>query len=75
MPQGIIASFDAEQNTGRIQPADGDEAVAFDGDAVEDRRAGEVLAPGERVTYEVEDAEGSPKATKIHRPDERGYGG
>lgn len=75
MPQGTIASFDAEQNTGQIQPADGGEAVPFDADAVEDRRASEALAPGERVTYEVEDADGGPRATKIHRPDERGYGG
>ena len=75
MPEGTIQSFDAEQNTGRIQPADGGEAVAFDGDAVEDRRLGEDLSTGARVTYEVEEAEGGPKATKVHHVADRGYGG
>lgn len=70
MPEGRVQSYDAERKRGKITPEDGEESIPFEADDVVDRRPGEALETGLRVTYKVEGG----KAVEVHQIGKQGYG-
>lgn len=69
MPNGTIQSYDPKAREGSIQPKDEGGALSFSLDDVADYKTGEIMQPGEEVTYEEENGH----AVKIHRAATSGY--
>jgi cold shock CspA family protein len=72
MPEGEILSYDAEEQTGFIEPDDEGDPVPFSLDAVEDYHAGERLSCGQIVVYQIDDVD--EVATSVRRVTPGGYG-
>lgn len=65
MPNGQIKSYIAIEESGMISPSDQSRDVYFTRWNVEG--GSEWLAKGVKVTYELSDVDGSPRATTVKR--------
>lgn len=54
MTTGTVISFDREEETGYIDPDDGDERIPFDMDSLEGFESGTAPRAGDRVSFAVE---------------------
>ena len=62
MEKGTIKWFNPESNYGFIQRDNGDADVWVHGDEIEGDKN---LNKGDNVTFEIQEGEGRPKATKV----------
>ena len=54
MATGVIVSYDPEEETGYIDPDEGDDHIPFDAQCVADADEGPMLQEGQRVEFDVE---------------------
>lgn len=69
MPNGTIQSYDPKAQEGHIEPKEDGGTLAFSLDDVADRKTGEMMQPGEEVTYEEADG----RAVQVRRAAQTGY--
>ncbi len=70
MPQGTIIAFDEKEGRGVIRGEEAGAEIHFALGALKDYHMGEMVAVGERVTYEA--GQGG-EAVSVHRVATRGY--
>jgi CspA family cold shock protein len=64
MENGTIKWFDPESNFGYIERGNGDIDVFVHGDEIE---GGKALNAGDKVTFEIKEGEGRPKAKNVSK--------
>jgi cold shock CspA family protein len=72
MPEGVIDSYDPEEQHGLIEPDDDSDPIPFSLDAVADYHAGERISVGQRVVFEMDDID--DEAVSVERLSPTGYG-
>lgn len=72
MPEGVIDSYDPEEQHGLIEPDDDGDPIPFSLDAVVDYHAGERISIGQRVVFEIDDID--DEAVSVERLSPTGYG-
>lgn len=69
MPNGTIQGYDPKAQKGSIQPKEDGDSLSFTLDDVVDHKTGEMMQPGEEVTYEEEGGQ----AVNVRRAAKSGY--
>ena len=64
MENGTIKWFDTDRNYGFIERENGDVDVFVHGEEIE---GGNSLSAGDKVTFELKEGNGRPKATKVSK--------
>ena len=72
MPEGVIESYDPEEQHGLIEPDDDGDPIPFSLQNVDDYHAGERISPGQRVVYQIDEID--DEAIAVERISPRGYG-
>lgn len=67
MTRGTVISYDADEETGYIDPDDGDERIPFDKKSIEGSERGTEPKVGDRVSFMVEGGLAGIYASRVRR--------